>query len=133
MVLGFKKQFKEPILAGTKLHSIREDLHDRWRPGLMIQMATGTRSKYYDCFKETPCQSTQRISMKLMGILDKEPVLVITISARTLVNAKEYERVAINDGFENFEAFEKWWKPVLAKLVNFHFSGKIIHWTDLRY
>jgi hypothetical protein len=32
MILSFKQQFKEKILSGEKIHTIREDLGRRWQP-----------------------------------------------------------------------------------------------------
>jgi hypothetical protein len=41
------------------------------------------------------------------------------------LNKNISEQLAINDGFETVEHFFRWF--------NEDFSGKIIHWTDLRY
>ncbi|MGB4776132.1 MAG: hypothetical protein WBP45_13215 [Daejeonella sp.] len=131
MVLGFKKRFEAPIKVGTKIHTIREDAKDRWRPGLLIHMATGTRSKYYNCFKETPCISYQRIVMHLDT--SNEGDIAIAIGGKMLIKDEEYERLAINDGFLNFSDFKKWWLPELAQRIHNRYSGKIIHWTDFRY
>jgi len=63
MVLGFEQQFVEPILSGTKIHTIREDKHNRWKPGRSIQMATGVRTKNYNQFNEDECVSVQEIKI----------------------------------------------------------------------
>jgi len=128
MVIGFKKQFVEPILQGTKVHTIRSDEHDRWFPGRVMHMATGTRSKYYNCFKETPCISTQRIFMTYDWMLH----ISIGWDCGCELYHDEKEKLAKNDGFENFKAFENWWYPILAE-NNKGYTGKIIHWTSLRY
>lgn len=47
MILGFKPQFVQPIIDRTKIHTIREDKHNRWVPGKVIHMATGVRTKSY--------------------------------------------------------------------------------------
>jgi hypothetical protein len=60
MILGFKPQFKEPILKGTKIHTLRDDEQERWRVGMTIHFATGVRTKYYNCFKQDKCKSTQQ-------------------------------------------------------------------------
>ena len=126
MVLGFKKQFQAPILEGTKIHTIRKDEKERWHPGMLIHMATGTRSKYYNCFKEAKCISTQRIFMSYDWMLH------ISISDRELYK-EEKEQLAIKDGFADFKAFEDYWYPELLKEKYQSFSGKIIHWTEFRY
>jgi hypothetical protein len=127
MVIGFKKQFVEPIISGTKIHTVRSDEHDRWRSGVMMHMATGTRTKYYNCFKQTPCTSYQRVYMSYDWMLN------ISVGSRELFGANEREQFAINDGFVSLEAFEDWWYPVLAKNPNKEYSGKVIHWTNFRY
>lgn len=88
MVIGFKKQFEAPIKAGTKIHTIREDAHNRWKPGMMMHQATGVRTKYYRCFNETPCISTQQLIM----FMEKDDegglsVLVMKIGQRILTEA----------------------------------------------
>ena len=45
MILGFKEQFKNLIIGGVKKHSIREDRHNRWKPGMIIHFATGMRTE----------------------------------------------------------------------------------------
>lgn len=115
MNLSFKAQFKAPILSGDKIHSIREDPHNRWKPGRKIHFATGVRTSYYNCFKEGECVSVQRINIR--GRL-------VYIDYEELVYPK-LEMLAINDGFPDLEAFFKWFDQ--------DFDGKIIQWTDFRY
>ncbi|WP_367867878.1 hypothetical protein [Pedobacter sp. WC2423] len=126
MVLGFKKQFVEPIMAGTKIHTIREDSNNRWDDGILIHMATGTRTKHYNCFKKTLCTSIQNIFMSY------DYMLHISIDGRELY-IPEKEKLAVADGFENLLSFENYWFPELQQRRHMAFSGKIIHWTDFRY
>lgn len=121
MVLGFHKQFVEPILNGSKIHTVREDKKGRWRAGRQIHMATGVRTKQYQCFWEGhSCTGTQFIDIVNPRGGEKE----IWVGGRELA-ALEIELLAKNDGFNDVAAFWKW----------FHhdFSGKIVHWTDFRY
>lgn len=126
MILGFKKQFEAPILAGTKIHTIRQDSPDRWYPGQIIHMATGIRTKHYNCFKEIQCVSTERIFMTY------DYMLHVSIGLREL-SIPEKEILAKNDGFKNLKEFEGWFYPVIKESKEKCFSGKIIHWTNLRY
>jgi len=130
MILGFKKQFKRPILAGTKIHTIREDKTDRWNIGRMIQFATGVRTKKYEQFYEEQCRGIQEIRIAWME-WDTDNVAYIWIDevcvgsyfrGRSTGRCKE---IAENDGFENVDDFFKWF--------NRDFEGKIIHWTDFKY
>ncbi|HEY5509050.1 MAG TPA: hypothetical protein VIK29_10280, partial [Paludibacter sp.] len=63
MVIGFNKQFPDKITAGTKKHTIREDVHNRWHAGMTMHMAIGVRTKNYNCFKLDTCKSTQKITI----------------------------------------------------------------------
>lgn len=122
MILGFKKQFVLPIMAKTKHHSIREDKHNRWKPGMKIQMATGVRTKNYNCFNESICTSTQQIE-----IIRKSDYLnetIVKVDGRELAKHEVIE-LAFNDGFENLISFWIWFEK--------GFTGKIIHWTELTY
>jgi hypothetical protein len=133
MILGFKQKFpdgtptnfKEKILKGTKIHSMREG--DRWRKGLSIQMAYGVRSKQYEQFNKgisqfETCKSVQKVEMERLI----SGALKVKIDGRQLY---EFEIVALiqNDGL-SVERFMKWF---------FHrhnsWKGQIIHWTDYKY
>lgn len=129
MILSFKPQFKEPILNGSKIHTIREDATDRWKEGNSIQCATGVRTKNYNCFKRAECVSTQRIFMTYAY----DDILDITIGDRYIHDWKEKERLALNDGFPSWWEFFEWFADAIEANPKKQFSGKIIHWTDLRY
>jgi len=129
MVIGFNKQFPDKITEGTKKHTIREDKHDRWNAGMIMHMATGVRTKNYKCFKVDSCTGTQKIIIihyphkasvyvdnKLVGHYSK--IFEVT----KYLNLK---KLAKNDGFDSTVDFFKWF--------NTNFTGKLIHWTDLRY
>lgn len=160
MILGYKQtfpfngeltNFHKKIIAGRysnsiyasegwtpKVHSIREDTFNRWKPGMLIQHAYGVRTKNYDCFDECQCVSTQKIEIKEYfinedGYLSNSytffekgvpRIFRIYVDDRLLDDC-EIEILANNDGFQFTRDFLKWFnKP---------FTGKIIHWTDLKY
>lgn len=129
MVLSFKEQFVQPILDGTKIHSIREDIHDRWQPGNSIQMATGVRTKNYNCFNESRCVSTQTVYMSYAY----NDIIEITVDGHYLFGRYDKELFAANDGFENWESFFDWFYPLIKKAENEFYVGKLIHWTDKSY
>jgi len=152
MILGFKQQFpwKEPtyfrekILAGAgygpivsmpMIHTMREDPTNRWKPGRKIDMVyRGAGYKIIahwnpkiPCLQK--CVSVQKIEIKwvpLGGVIVPPPVteLRIFVDGRRLIG-EELNKIAINDGFDNIHHFARWFKK--------DFSGKIIHWTNLRY
>ena len=132
MILGFKQQFqdktptnfREKILSGEKIHSIRAG--DRWRLGMSIQMAYGVRTINYDQFNAIGwpelerCKNVQRIQIAFMyGFLEVR------------IDGENWDNVhflMINDGLTRNQ-FIDWFFP---KGVH-EFSGQIIHWTDFKY
>lgn len=119
MVLSFKEQFKEPIIEGNKIHSIREDKTNRWKAGNKIHFATGVRTKNYNCFKEGVCIRTQKIEFS-----HKHRMPYVSIDNKIL-SSYEAEDLAKKDGFDTLEDFFKWFGK--------DFKGKIIHWTGFIY
>lgn len=127
MVLGFKQQFKEPILSGTKIHTIREDKNDRWHAGCIAHMATGVRTKQYEQFAKMEIVSTQDIFMTYGWCLE------ISIDGKYVYGHVQRVQIAQNDGFENYKYFEDWFYKVIKESKDDCFSGKLIHWTNHRY
>lgn len=139
MVLGFKSvfpwgaptNFEQKIINAIKLHTLRQDPHNRWRAGMPIQLATGVRTKKYRCFKEDVCTGTQLIRItpkylmvEIFGTTDITACLGGLILWHGLSN-EEIDTLARNDGFDSTEDFWRWFnKP---------FEGKLIHWTQKRY
>jgi hypothetical protein len=132
-VIGESFAMRGNILFTPKLHTIREDKLNRWKVGMSIQMIN-RMAKYkikHHFNKGIPELETlkgiQTIEIKyLHRPLSKEfnwPFYVL-IDGRQL-NLFEVEQLAVNDGFENAVAFLKWF--------NKDFTGKILHWTDLKY
>lgn len=134
MILAFKPQFVQPILDGTKIHTIREDSKDRWKPGKKIHFATGVRTKNYNNFLLKSVIKVQGIHIIWSGTVMK---ILINGSCVCNFNTAAYhadysgngykflKRLAINDGFQSVEEFYKWFDK--------NFAGKIIHWTKYRY
>ncbi len=120
MVLGFKQQFKEKILNGSKIHTIRIDKNNRWKVGMPIQFATGVRTKKYECFKKVKCVSVQEIELNFWN---SSPTIIIEGKR---ISYEQSEELAKNDGFED-----------LSGLMGFfgikNIKAKLIHWTDFKY
>lgn len=130
MVLGFlktfilhgstsrkKTDFENKIKKGIKLHTIRADKTDRWKVGNKIHFATGIRTAKYNQFHEGVCKGIQNIQ-----IFDR----TIIVEDRELPEW-EIEDLAINDGFDTVEDFWGWFDGYDS------FTGKLIHWTDIKY
>jgi hypothetical protein len=124
MILNFKTQingvstnFKEKILIGQKIHTIRKK--DRWKAGDTIHFSTGARSKNYECFKMGIVVSVQKIQITI-----NNDVVNILVDNRVLFFSEKCD-VILNDGFFSFGDFKRWFKN----------GGEfdLIHWTDKRY
>jgi hypothetical protein len=124
MILSFKKQFENPIIFGSKIHSIRLDPHARWAANKKIHMATGVRTKNYKCFLELYCISVQAIQIQYFGEPFQPDEIKVIVDGKPL-DSEEIEKLAINDGFKDTKAFFKWFDS--------DFQGKIIHWTSFKY
>lgn len=135
---GYKNFFIDP-----KHHTIREDKKNLWKAGNNIHFVINNRTP--NRFQFAPivkCMSTQRIeiihSCYINGIgevikdFNKKNV-VVKIDGCIYCGfgddmfgfQNEMKFLAINDGFDSVEDFFAWF--------NKDFTGKIIHWTDLKY
>lgn len=128
MILGFKQQFEDLIKTGSKIHTIRADKPNRWKPGMLIHFAKGVRTKNYINFHMGFCHSVQRINIEYVPYEGNTKGLVadvfVSIDGRRL-NNEEVRVLAKNDGFQSASDF--------LNFFDKDFTGKIIHWTDFRY
>ncbi len=125
MILSFKKQFKDKILDGTKIHTIREDKPNRWNAGRLIHLATSVRTKNYNCFGRLICSGCQKIVIEKWKNTGHWYLDFTVCVEGIYLGASEIDELAKNDGFESTESFFHWFKE--------DFTGRIIHWTDKRY
>lgn len=134
MILPFKEQFAAKIIDGTKIHSIRKDEHDRWKPGKIIHMATGVRTPKYKLISETPC-----ISVQWIGIDIQAEIVTLWLgdnntnphggSFAFCLNEANLVSLAVNDGFENIKEFFDFFRNQKSP----DGAYKLIHWTHLTY
>ena len=120
---------------GNKNHTIRKDEHNRWRPGMLIHFAIGNRTKKrYQFAPVVKCVSTQTIQIKWIGTfinigIDEKPYLTFNTAASWSMGLKnDYSKIcelSKNDGFDNLQGF--------LNYFNTDFTGKLIHWTNLKY
>jgi hypothetical protein len=146
MILGFKTRypkwmtkkgwhtfFDEKIEAGIKIHSIREDKHDRWKVGRVIHFSTGVRTKNYKQFKVDICKSVQSIWIANHHTIPNKKIILVNGIA---FNDEQIFQLAKNDGFDSIGDFFEWFGfEFIGKPIPFgcDFKGKIIHWTDFKY
>lgn len=129
----------------AKNHTIRKDSENRWKPGMKIDFFINARTKKMLRFApRVPVKSLQKISFswkqkpegfQIFGT-PVDRICVIEIDGRFFGDAYFFqgelktgsytlEQLAINDGFDTVQDFFDWFRE--------DFSGKIIHWTDLKY
>lgn len=141
MILSFNPQFIPLILSGSKIHTIRKDEHDRWRPGMKIQFATGIRTKDYNQFMTDICKSVQYIWICWDRGVPEVHIGNTQDQLMPFYIPKHYgidqmKELFANDGFKRQPEFFKWFWDAGEKtdpIYDKTFSGKIIHWTNKRY
>jgi len=113
-----------------KIHTIREDKHNRWKAGRSIQMVyRGKNYSIEDHFNKgidelSKCIHVQTISIKYGKKFGAFEAVIVAIDGKIL-DESERLLLALNDGFDSLEDFYRWFSK--------DFSGKIIHFTDFRY
>lgn len=140
MLLGFKKRFKDPILIGTKVFTMR-DIHRKNKPkiGETLHMYTGLKTK--NCEKITDKEKLHGFQTAHL-IIEKGPKennLKIQVEGRDLSQA-EIEQFVGFDGFKDTDDFINYWiesstgkKPKADKQYVVSGFLTIYHWTDLRF
>lgn len=117
---SFKKQFVEPIRAGTKCHTIRGERVDERKPakpGDHLSLFCGMRTK--GCFRilegTVTCSRVESIE------INAKTTGMVTVDGVPLTY-DEREQLAIADGFSGWDAMLHFWTGRLP------FKGYIIHW-----
>ena len=109
-----------------KLHTIRHDTKNRWKAGNRIHFYIYTRTKNQLRFAPIiKCTATQKIEIIWTdgdGFKMAQPTVWIDGS---WILGDALNQLAINDGFNNVEDFFAYF--------NKDFTGKLIHWTNLKY
>jgi len=128
MILAFKEQFKQKILDGSKIHTIRRDSSNMWNIGNKINFVTSNITENYECFLNGICLGIQSIIVDC----DQSRILI----DNTELTLDEMDLFAIRDGFKDIsELFSFFENNYFNKerTTNYIFVGKIIHWTDFKY
>jgi hypothetical protein len=86
---------------------MRLDPFGRWKPGMKIHCATGSRTKQYTCFAEKICTGIQnvRFSKQLLSALP-EPNLFFFVSVDGIgLYYNQVKLLYTNDGFGDLYSF----------------------------
>ena len=142
MLLGFKPQFAEPIIKGTKIHTLRNEPKRMPKIGETLHMYTGLRTRNCKLIRnDLKLISITKVSLityfhgaPLSNNLHTSLVLRYHDHNLTLDNDSMNE-FFINDGFKNNVDFEEFWrKQDLTKsdLYNMYmFSWKETNYSGL--
>jgi hypothetical protein len=110
-----------------KKHTIREDKKDRWQFGYLIDFFINTRT--VNMFRFAPRINVVRVQKieiiyneEICESLGPEPAILVD---GVCLNIFQIEKLAENDGFDSVVDFFNYF--------NTDFTGKLIHWTDLKY
>lgn len=121
---SFQKRFRDPILAGTKRHTIRADRKRHALPGEELQLYTGMRTKYCRLIARVTCAEIGRIRIDLTGII------MGTLIAAPLTMKVELDAFAVLDGFEDWRDMVAFWKAQHPGITDFR--GNQIRWHPIR-
>lgn len=122
---GFKKQFVEPMRAGTKIGTIRR-LGNRphVKPGGLIQFYCGMRTK--SCFRIMPDRPCLRVNEIRINLTGKGHVL--TSNGVHIEGFSECDAFARMDGFRDMAEMLDFWENTHGAI---DFSGVHIIWAQL--
>lgn len=138
-------KFCTTIIHIPKLHTIREDKKERWKPGINIDFFINVRQhNMYRFAPVLPVVSTQKIefiwkdnteNLTCLGMsYDKTCTImidnrffgdVLLLKGTVVSGSDNLPKFAQNDGFDTLQD--------LLSYFNKDFTGKIIHWTNLKY
>ncbi|WP_262246974.1 hypothetical protein [Parapedobacter soli] len=145
-LLRFGNHWDIPVdTVKPKLHTIRHDPHDRWKPGMKIHPVINNRTKnYFQFAPEFLCVSTQQVDIIDSAYTKDYAGISIEYSHRhkdggveeyvkhwevvvdgVSLKSTQIEELAVNDGFDSVEQFFTWFNAPMRY--------KLIHWTSMRY
>ncbi|UOB18596.1 hypothetical protein [Abyssalbus ytuae] len=119
------KKYRNSI--NSKKHTIRQDVKDRWRPCILIDFFVFSRTnKMFRFAPRVSCISTQDIEItyneETCDLYGQYPTMFVDKRPLSII---ECENLAVNDGFDSMDDF--------CYYFNKDYSGKIIHWTGIKY
>lgn len=133
MLLTFSKtEFRTLIRNGVKVHTIRDDKHNRWKVGTKIHFWLGNprntrgKAKPYQ-FGVGEVSRIERIRMDFSYGEDWQRDVVYIGEEIRLNKNEELNDLAINDGFENWEQMKQWFLNDDGQ-----YFGKIIFWKNFK-
>lgn len=130
MLLGFYKQFVEPIQIGTKVFTLRKRRKVRPKIGEKLHMYTGG----YNATRTLISNKEKLMSIQNVRVLI-EKKFNGDLFVRVYVNRRKLSGIELKDfvkydGFETIKAWADYW---LGKKRRTGALVEMYHWTDLKY
>lgn len=123
---SFQKRFAPPILAGDKRQTIRGERLRHARPGEVLQLYTGLRTKYCRLIGTATCQLESAISIQFAA----SRIVYAFGAGVTTVFPGGLDAFARSDGFADWDDMRAFWTK------NHHglsvFTGRLIRWTEFQ-
>ncbi|HVI07016.1 MAG TPA: ASCH domain-containing protein [Candidatus Binatia bacterium] len=116
-IYNFQSRFVPFILAGHKRHTIREERVHPDKPGNVLHLYTGLRTKHARLICRVKCAAIEDIEIRASRRIYIQG---------SVLDRYEAEALARSDGFESFDDMMAFWNGRLP------FKGQIIHWTNFR-
>jgi hypothetical protein len=129
---SFKKRFGPPILAGIKAQTIRADRKRHARPGELVHLFTGMRTRQCRRLGETPCLSVEPIRIELPRARRVPEVLIFDAGgalAQHYLTARALQNFARADCFADFDELHAFWRAEHPGVDTFR--GVLIRWQPL--
>jgi len=127
MRLVFTPQFVDPILSGTKIHTIRKNSDDEYQAGTSLEMLCEQETAQPFTFWNDHCRHTQSIEIKYPADfkVGQSLTAVIVKIDNVHLTLTKVAGLAQNDGFPSMAEFFDYFSE--------DYKGDIIHWTDYEY
>lgn len=131
--IKYRIDFDHTIIHKPKLHTIREDKNNRWKVGNRIDFYINARQKnMYRFAPYLPVVRVQNIEIKYVPFGNNKQAArpFVKVDGRLIYDVgqtlwSQMKEFAENDGFDSVNDFFAYF--------NNDYTGKIIHWTDMKY
>ena len=121
--IKYQDKFKQKILDGTKIHTIRTNKEDKLQEDFQFYHTTTNGST----FGRDTIKSIQEIYMTHNG-----RILQMSIDDKYIYH-QEMMDLLWNDGFSNYKEFHDFFYPKIQKTKFKTYVAKLVHWTDKKY
>lgn len=122
---SFQKRFIEPIRAGTKRQTIRNERtgHARHaRPGEPVQLYFGLRTKHSRLIAAPLCEAVWPVRINLDGL--------VSANDGWVRSGDDLDAFAVSDGFRDWADMVAFWRKHHPGVIVF--SGVLIRWAEIQ-